>query len=79
MATYPRRSERDEPVALDFQSRHPLLSLQSGSRTDVEVDAVLGDLVLRNLLEEQPWAVPVRVRTRSPTRMVRKPSVTMSV
>jgi hypothetical protein len=26
--------------------RHPLVSPQSGSRTDVEVDAVLGDLLL---------------------------------
>src|SRR4030095_12977102 len=40
---------------------HTLLSLQSGSRTDVEVYAILGDLVLRHLLEEEPWAVPVRV------------------
>src|SRR5450755_3728534 len=61
VATYPRRAQRDEPAALDLQRRHPLLSLQSGSRTDVKVDAVLGDLVLRHLLEEQPWAVPVRV------------------
>src|ERR1035438_9512695 len=61
VATYPRRAQRDEPAALDLQRRHPLLSLQSGSRTDVEVDPVLGDLVLRHLLEEQPWAVPVRV------------------
>ena len=58
---YPRRSQRDESVALGLEHRHPLLSVQTGSRTNVEVDAVLGDLVLRHLLEEEPWAVPVRV------------------
>ena len=61
MATYPRRSQRYEPAALGLQRRHPILSLQSGSGADIEVDAVLGDLVLRHLLEEQPWAVPVGI------------------
>lgn len=63
-ATYPRRSQCDEPVTLDLQRRHPLLALQAGSRANVEVDAILGDLVLRHLLEEQPWAVAVRILDR---------------
>src|SRR3984885_16103394 len=61
VTTYPRRSQRDEPAALSLQHRHPLLSLQPGGRADVEVDAVLPALVLRDLLEEQPRAVPVRI------------------
>ena len=61
VATYPRRPQCDEPVTLGLQRRHPLVSLQPGSRTDIEMDAVLARLVLRHLLEEQAWTAAVRV------------------
>ena len=40
----PGGSQRDEPLGLGLQRRHPLLALESGSGPDVEVHAVLGGL-----------------------------------
>jgi hypothetical protein len=49
-----RGAERDQPRALGLERRHPVLVLEPRGDPDVEVDAVLDDLVLRHPLEEHP-------------------------
>ena len=53
------RSERQKPAALCLQRGHALLSDQSWSSADVEMNAVLGDLALGHLLEEQARSASV--------------------
>src|SRR5690606_10665931 len=57
-------AECDQPLALGLQGRHPLVPLETGRGPDVEVHAVLRDLVLGDLLEEQPGPDAVGVLER---------------
>src|SRR5690606_22266213 len=50
------RPQRDEPLGFSLERCHPLVACQPGSRADIEMDAVLGDLTLGHLLEEQARA-----------------------
>src|SRR5690606_9356979 len=54
VAAQPGGAECDQPLALGLQGRHPLVALETGCGPNVEVHAVLRDLVLRDLLEEDP-------------------------
>lgn len=55
------RSDRDEAETFGLERCHSLVSTQSGSCTNIKVDAILGHLAFRHLLEEETGSVPVRV------------------
>lgn len=61
MAPDPGTAQRDEPVTFGLERDHSFLPLESRRHPDIEMDAVLGGLVLGDLLEEHTWAVPVRI------------------
>ncbi len=61
LATQSSRSGIDEPLTLSLERCHSLFTAHSRSRTDVEVDTILGHLALRHLLEEDPRSMSIRV------------------
>jgi hypothetical protein len=60
-AAYARRAERHQGLAARLEGGHPFVSSEAHGGADVEVDAVLGGLALRYLLEPQPGAPAVGV------------------